>query len=88
MFDKQMFKQLEKLLGQMTPAQKEKIEGLLKDEKSLKKAISNIDPEQAKKAVESFQVDGYEGENLEKMAEEITKNPDVLRKTDKFFQKD
>ncbi len=88
MFDKQMFKQLEKLMGQMTPAQKEKIESFLKDEESLKKAISNIDPKKAKQAVENFRIEGFEGKDLGKMAEELTKNPEVLQKKGPFSQKD
>ncbi len=78
MFDNQMFKQLEKLMGKMTPAQKEKLTGILKDEESLKQAISKVDPEKAQKAVESLNLNGYTGDDLGKMAEELTKNPEKI----------
>ena len=78
LFDNQMFKQLEKLMGKMTPAQKEKLTGILKDEESLKQAISKVDPEKAQKAVESLNLNGYTGDDLGKMAEELTKNPEKI----------
>ncbi len=79
MFNKQTFGQLEKLLGKMSPAQKEKLIGIMKDEESLKKAISSIDPQKAKQAVKDLHINGVKNEDLEKMAEEITKNPDKIK---------
>ncbi|MBE7009956.1 MAG: hypothetical protein E7418_00520 [Ruminococcaceae bacterium] len=54
MFDKQAVKQLEALLSQMSPQQKEKLANIMKDEQSLQKAISGIDPQKAKKVIENL----------------------------------
>jgi len=83
MFDKQMFKQLEKMLGQMSPAQKEKLAGIMKDEESIKNALKNIDPVKAKQAAQHFNIDGVNNQDLGKMAEELAKNPDMIHKLDK-----
>ncbi len=83
MFDKQMFKQLEKMLGQMSPAQKEKLAGIMKDEESIKNALKNIDPIKAKQAAERLKIDGVNHQDLGKMAEELTQNPNMIHKLDK-----
>ena len=83
MFDKQMFKQLEKMLGQLSTEKKEKLAGILKDEESIKNALKNIDPIVARKAVENVHVDGISKEKLEKMAEELAKNPNLIQKPEK-----
>ena len=82
MFDKQMFKQLEKMLGQMTPSQKEKLTGILKDEETIKNALKNIDPIKAKKAAESLNIDGMSKEKLGKIAEELTQNPSIIHNSE------
>ena len=42
------------MLNQMTPQQKEKLSQIMKDEQSLKNAISGIDPNKAQKVMESL----------------------------------
>jgi len=54
MFDSKLIKQLESMLNQMTPQQKEKLSQIMKDEQSLKNAISGIDPNKAQKVMESL----------------------------------
>lgn len=54
MFDKQVMKKLEAMLNQMSPAQKEKLSQIMKDEESLKNAISSIDPQKAQKVMETL----------------------------------
>lgn len=83
MFDKQMLKQLEKMFGQMNPAQKEKLSAIMKDEESIKKALSNIDPEKAKKVAQNLNIKGFSQDDLGKMAEQITQNPEMIRDLDK-----
>ena len=83
MFDKQMFKQLEKMLGQMTPKQKEKLASIMKDEKSLKQALSNIDPEKAKQVTEGLNMPNVSVDDLGKMAEDISKKPESIRNIEK-----
>ncbi len=72
MFDKQMLKQIEKMMGQMKPSQKAKLADILKDEESIKKALSGVDPAKAKKAVEGLKIDGMGEDDLKKMAEKLT----------------
>lgn len=72
MFDKQMLKQIEKMLGQMKPSQKAKLADILKDEDSIKKALAGIDPAKAQKAVEGLKVDGIGEDELKKMAQNLT----------------
>jgi len=83
MFDKQMLKQLEKMFGKMNPAQKEKLAGIMKDEESIKQALSKIDPQKAKKVAQSLNLDGFNQEELGKMAEKITQNPEMIQELDK-----
>lgn len=83
MFDKQMFKQLEKMMGQMNPSQKKKLADILKDEESIKKALAGVDPAKAKKVVENLNLDGMDGKALGDMAAQLTKNPDIIEELDK-----
>ncbi len=83
MFDKQMFKQLEKMLGQMSPVQKEKLAGIMKDEESIKNALKNIDPIKAKQVAQNLNIDGVTKQDLGKMAEKLTGNPDIIGEIDK-----
>ena len=83
LFDKQMLKQLEKMFGKMNPAQKEKLAGIMKDEESIKQALSKIDPQKAKKVAQSLNLDGFNQEELGKMAEKITQNPEMIQELDK-----
>lgn len=83
MFDKQMFKQLEKMLGQMTPTQKEKLNSILKDEESIKNALKNIDPKKAKQVAENLNIEGISKKDLGKMAEELTKRPEMVEELGK-----
>lgn len=83
MFDKQMFKQLEKMLGQMSPTQKEKLAGIMKDEESIKNALKNIDPIKAKQVAQNLNIDGVTKQDLGKMAEKLTGNPDIIGEIDK-----
>lgn len=54
MFDSKLVKQLETMLNQMTPQQKEKLSKIMQDENSLKNAISGIDPKKAQQVMESL----------------------------------
>ncbi len=83
MFDKQMFKQLEKMLGQMTPKQKEKLANIMKDEQSLKQALSNIDPEKAKQVTEELNMPNVSVNDLEKMAKDFSNKPESIRNIEK-----
>lgn len=83
MFDKQMFKQLEKMLGQMTPTQKEKLNSILKDEESIKNALKNIDPKKAKQVAENLNIQGVSKQDLGKMAEELTNRPEMVEELGK-----
>ncbi|MBR7163985.1 MAG: hypothetical protein IKD21_03355 [Clostridia bacterium] len=83
MFDKKMFKQLEKMLGQMSPTQKEKLAGIMKDEESIKNALKNIDPIKAKQVAQNLNIDGVTKQDLGKMAEKLTGNPDIIGEIDK-----
>ncbi|MBE7022615.1 MAG: hypothetical protein E7414_05325 [Ruminococcaceae bacterium] len=57
MFDKQVMKKLEAMLNQMSPTQKEKLSQIMKDEESIKNAISSIDPKKAQKVMEALEKD-------------------------------
>lgn len=74
-------KQLEKLLSQMSSSQKSQVENLLKDEESLKKILSGLDPEKVKKTAESLGISGISEEQIEDAA----KNPEKLRELGKKF---
>ncbi len=82
MFDKQMFKQLEKMLGQLSPEKKEKLAGILKDEETIKNALKNIDPIKAKQVAETLNIEGVSKQKLRKIAEELTQNPDMIQNQD------
>ena len=74
-------KQIEKLLSQMSSSQKSQMENLLKDEESLKKILSGLDPEKVKKTAESLGISGISKEQIEDAA----KNPEKLRELGKKF---
>ena len=76
-------KQIEKMLSQMSGAQKYQMETLLKDEESLKKILSGLDPEKVKKTAESLGISGVSKEKIGKMTEEIAKNPEKLQELGK-----
>jgi len=71
------------MFGKMNPAQKEKLAGIMKDEESIKQALSKIDPQKAKKVAQSLNLDGFNQEELGKMAEKITQNPEMIQELDK-----
>jgi len=54
MFDKQVLKQLESMVNQMSPEQKKKLTQIMQDEKSLKNAIAGIDSKKAQQIVENL----------------------------------
>ncbi len=82
MFDKQLKLQLEKMIQQMSPKQKEKLNSILENEESLKKAIASIDSKKAKSAMETLNMDS---ENVNKIIDEIKENPDLIKNLDKKF---
>ncbi|MBQ4517732.1 MAG: hypothetical protein II997_03995 [Clostridia bacterium] len=82
MFDKQLKLQLEKMIQQMSPKQREKLNSILENEESLKKAIASIDSKKAKSAMETLNMDS---ENVNKIIDEIKENPDLIKNLDKKF---
>lgn len=72
-------KQLEKLLSQMSSTQKNQVENLLKDEESLKKLLSGLDPEKVKKTAESLGISGISKEKIE----DIANHPETLQELGK-----
>ncbi len=78
-------KQIEKLLSQMSSAQKNKVANMMKDEESLKKAIASLDPNQLKKVTDSLGMKNVSKEDLNKMTEQFATNPDKLREIERKF---
>ena len=82
MFDKQMLEQIEKMVGKLKPSQKEKLANILKDEESIKKALSGVDPAKAKKVVENLKIDGVSSKEINQMAEKLTQKPQAIGEND------
>ncbi|MBE7036293.1 MAG: hypothetical protein E7403_03255 [Ruminococcaceae bacterium] len=82
MFNKQLKSQLEKMLQQMSPKQKEKLNSILQNEESLKKAIESIDANKAKDVAKSLNLGT---DNIDRIVDEIKENPDIIKNLDKKF---
>lgn len=80
MFDKQLKLQLEKMLQQMSPKQKEKLSRILQSEESIKQAVASIDNNKAKDAVKTLNLGN---DNIDKIVDEIKANPDIIKNLDK-----
>ncbi len=79
MFDKQLKKQLEGMLNQMSASQKDKLSAILENEETLKNAISHIDPQKAQKTAENLNING----DMSQILDEIKKDPNVINKLNK-----
>lgn len=83
MFDKQIMHKLESMLNQMNPEQKNKLADIMKDEESLKKAISGIDPQKARQAAKSMHLEDETDMDVGRLVETLKKNSDLIKNIDK-----
>ena len=74
MFDKQLKKQLENMLNQMSTSQKDKLSAILKNEETLKNAISNIDPKKAKETADNLNLNG----DVEGLLDTLQNDPNAI----------
>ncbi|MGN1059794.1 MAG: hypothetical protein ACI4QW_05115 [Clostridia bacterium] len=83
MFDKQIMHKLESMLNQMNPEQKNKLADIMKDEESLKKAISGIDPQKARQAAKNMHLEDETDMDVGRLVETLKKNSDLIKNIDK-----
>lgn len=79
MFDKQIAKTLEAMLNQMSDTQKSKLAGILQNEESLKKAVAGVDPQKIRAVAKELNIAGAAEMDVEKLMEEVKKNPELAR---------
>lgn len=85
MLDRQLAKKLENMLNHMTDAQKNKLAGILQDEASLKRALSGIDIEKARRVAQNLQIDGAETMDVAKLIDEAKKNRQLAQELNKIL---
>ena len=83
MADKQIMNLLNKMLEQMNPQQKQKLNSILQDEDSIRKALSSVDPNQAKKVAKDLNLESQISGDAGEFVEQLKNYPDLIKKMDK-----
>ncbi len=83
MADKQIMNLLNKMLGQMNPEQKKKLNSMLQDEDSIRNALSSVDTQKAKKIAKDLNLDTQISGDVGDFVDTLKKNPDLIKKIDK-----
>ncbi len=82
MFDKKIMKQLENMINQMKPSQKEKLNNMLSNEESLKKALDGVNTQKAQELAKTLNLN-LGAKDVNQLVEDIKKNPDIIKNLDK-----
>ncbi len=86
MFEKVAQKKLSSILNSLSTSQKDQLTNILKDEESLKKAISSLNPEKLQKTAQDLNLNESDAIDLNKMIKEAKENPDLLNNIKKNFK--
>ncbi|MBE7048641.1 MAG: hypothetical protein E7393_04650 [Ruminococcaceae bacterium] len=83
MLNKQIMSKLEGLFKQMNPEQKEKLNTILQDEDSLKKAIDGITPQKARQVAQKLKLDENMTIDAGDLVKELQQNPEKIKEINK-----
>ncbi len=82
MFDKKIMNQLENMISQMKPSQREKLNNMLNNEESLKKALEGVNTQKAQDLAKSLNLN-LGAKDVNQLVEDMKKNPDLIKNLDK-----